>query len=56
LRKNIPFDKEALDVTLTTFESKWVQKDEKYPNKPSGNAIKLSKKLFEKYSPEIKRN
>ncbi|MEO6706784.1 MAG: alpha-N-acetylglucosaminidase TIM-barrel domain-containing protein, partial [Ginsengibacter sp.] len=56
LRKNVPFDKDAFNSTLTPFESKWIEGDEKYPNKPSGDAIKISKKLFEKYAPEIKRN
>ncbi|MEO6948823.1 MAG: alpha-N-acetylglucosaminidase [Ginsengibacter sp.] len=53
LRENVPFDKVAFNENLNAFESKWIQKNEKYPNKPSGDAIQISKRLFEKYAPEI---
>jgi alpha-N-acetylglucosaminidase len=56
LGKNIPFDKIAFNESLNVFESKWIQKNKKYPNKPSGDAIKISKKLLEKYAPEINQN
>jgi alpha-N-acetylglucosaminidase len=54
VRAHIPFDEKKFHTAVTNFEWDWVQKDGKYPNKPSGNPLEISEQLYKKYLPEIR--
>jgi alpha-N-acetylglucosaminidase len=50
------FDGKAFDKQVKDWEWQWVNKhDNAYPNATSGNAVDLSKQLFEKYNSIIQQ-
>ncbi|HET7117466.1 MAG TPA: alpha-N-acetylglucosaminidase [Hanamia sp.] len=53
IRKDIPFDESAFREEVTSFEWQWVQKDKTFPDKPSGDAVKISEQLYKKYKDGI---
>jgi alpha-N-acetylglucosaminidase len=53
-REKKPFDEKAFKALVTDFEWNWVHQNEKYSDKPLGDAVLISRELFEKYSDRIK--
>ncbi len=54
VRENILFDEDAFHKEVTAFEWRWVQEDKDFPAGPSGDAVKISERLYEKYKGRIK--
>ena len=52
-KANQPFDEKAFDAESKAFEWNWTKKHNVYPAVPMGSSMLISKKLFEKYAPEI---
>lgn len=49
VREKIPFDEKEFHTEVTTFEWQWVQKEKKFPHEPSGDPVKISRWLYQKY-------
>lgn len=54
VRKNVLFDEKAFQEEVTSYEWQWVQKDKSFSSEPSGNAVKISEKSYQKYKDAIK--
>jgi len=47
------FDQEKFDKTSKDWEWNWIHETETYPDKPKGNAVEMSRKIFNKYHPLV---
>lgn len=47
--KKLAFDEQDFYQRAINFEIEWTNKNDIYPDKPSGNAIQIAKYLYEKY-------
>lgn len=54
-KSNKNFDQKAFDKRSNAFEWGWAQKRNVFPATPTGNSMKVSKELFDKYAPIILR-
>jgi alpha-N-acetylglucosaminidase len=50
------FDEKACDRDLQTWERRWAEQHETYPTEPRGDAIVLSRRLWEKYRARLARS
>lgn len=53
VKANVAFDEKSFHAEVTAFEWQWVQEDKNFPDEPSGDAVKISEGLFEKYKERI---
>jgi alpha-N-acetylglucosaminidase len=53
LDSNQPFDQKAFEEKMKTWEWAWVNKQQAYPTKPSGDPVKTAKSLFQEYAPVL---
>lgn len=53
LTSGYPYDMEGWRRACLDFVYRWVDGTETYPVKPSGNAVLLSRRMFEKYGPLV---
>jgi alpha-N-acetylglucosaminidase len=49
VKTNSSFDEKAFQVQAAAFEWRWVQEDKIFPEQPSGDAVKISEQLYNKY-------
>jgi alpha-N-acetylglucosaminidase len=54
IKENTFLDEDAFYKEVTEFEWQWVQKDKDFPREPSGDAVKISERLYKKYKGGIK--
>ena len=53
VKENVPFDEKAFDEEVKAFEWQWVQKDKRFSHEPSGDAVKISERLYNRYRNEM---
>ncbi|GHT16034.1 alpha-N-acetylglucosaminidase [Bacteroidia bacterium] len=56
LKNGTAFDEKAFHKKVTTLEWEWTKKTSKYAAVPQGNAVEISKRLFEKWQNKIMNN
>jgi hypothetical protein len=50
------FDERAFDQALLEWERRWAAQHESYPASPQGDALAVSRRLWEKYQPPLARS
>lgn len=53
LKNDVPFDIKAFNKKVADFGLSWTKETKKYTPRPDGDYLKISKRLYEKYAPEI---
>lgn len=48
-------DEEAIRRDIAAAELSWTRETDAFPSEPSGNALEIARKMFEKYGPPIRR-
>jgi hypothetical protein len=56
LDSSMPFDPADFDQKLQQWEREWARADERFPAQPKGGTVKISRRLWTEYSPEIRKS
>jgi len=55
LASGADFDERAFDRAMQEWERGWAWQHERYPDSPRGDSLAVSRRLFEKYQPQLAR-
>jgi alpha-N-acetylglucosaminidase len=53
LAEGEPFDVEAFEHEIRTWEEQWTHKSDPFPDQPEGDAVEVARRLWTKYHKEI---
>ena len=53
LAQGKPFDEKAFEKTMQLWEERWTHGHEQYPTSPNGDAVAISRRLWDKYAKQL---
>lgn len=56
IKEKRAFNEKGFHEKVTSFEVEWTYRNEKYTDKPSGDAVGIGKSLYKKYAPFINKS